>query len=126
MKEIRYWLAEDDTKFNTRYDCIEYERRKALEVHENEFQFYNYRKELIPIKEATTEDVAYIVVKSENCIESISEWFYSDGCPSPFNGIDSKFVGTWVYGDIIDKGDEWLKLESEIEKLQILINEVNR
>lgn len=126
MKEIRYWLAEDGTKFNIRYDCIEYERRKALEVHENEFQFYNYRKELIPIKEATTEDVAYIVVKSENCIESISEWFCSDGCPSPFNGIDSEFVGTWVYGDIIDKGDEWLKLESEIEKLQILINEVNQ
>lgn len=126
MKEICYYLAEDGKRFDDRWECIEYERRKALEDHKDEFQFYNYRKEPIPIEEATTEDVIYIVVKSESCTEAIGDWFNSDGCEDPFEGVYCECVGTWVYGEIIDRGGEWLKLELEIEKLQTLINEINQ
>lgn len=126
MQEICYYLADDGKRFDDRWECIEYERRKALEAHKDEFQFFNYRKEPIPVEEATTEDVTYIVVKSESCIEAIGDWFNSDGCEDPFDGVYCECVGTWVYGDVIDRGDEWLKLELEIEKLQTLINEVNQ
>ena len=126
MKEIRYWVADDGTKFDNRWDCIEYERKKALEAHKDKFQFFNYRKELIPVEEATTENVSCIVIKSDNCAKIIGEWFESDGCEDPFDGVYCECVGTWVYGDVIDRGDEWLKLELEIEKLQTLINEVNQ
>ena len=126
MKEICYFLADDGKRFDDRWECIEYERRKALEAHKDEFQFFNYRKEPIPIEEATTEKVMYIVVKSDNCTEAIDDWFDSDGCGEPFGGVYCECVGTWVYGEAIGMSDEWLKLELEIEKLQTLINELNQ
>jgi hypothetical protein len=126
MKEICYYLADDGKKFDDRWECIEYERRVNLEKHKDEFQFFDYHKKPIPIEEATTEDVMFIVVKSDNCAEVIGDWFNSDGCEDPFDGVYCECVGTWVYGDIIDKGDEWFKLELEIEKMQTLIAEVNK
>ena len=118
MKEICYYVADDGKKFDDRWECIEYERRKALEAHKDEFQFFNFRKEPIPVEEATTENVTYIVVKSESCTEVIGDWFKNDGCEDPFDGAYCECVGTWVYGDVIDRGDEWVKLEAEIERLQ--------
>lgn len=126
MEEIHYYLADDGKKFDDYWECVEYERRKALETHKDEFQFLNYRKELIPIEEASAENAAYIVIKSDNCAEAISNWFRDGGCDDPFDGVYCEYVGTWVYGEIIDKGDEWFKLELEIEKLQSLIEELNQ
>ena len=126
MQEICYYLADDGKKFDNRYECIEYEERKALEVYKDEFQFFNYHKEPIPIEEAITEDVMYIIVKSESCAKAICDWFNSNGCANPFYGVDGECVGTWVYGDVIDRGDEWFKLELEIEKLQNLLDEVHQ
>ena len=125
MKEVCYYVADDGKRFDDRWECIEYERRVNLEKHKNDFVFLNYRKEPIPIEEATTEDVVYIIVKTENCTEAIGDWFNSDGCEDPFDGVYCECVGTWVYGDVLDRGDEWLKLELEVEKLQTLIAEVN-
>ena len=124
MKEICYYLADDGKKFDDRWECIEYERRKALEAHKDEFQFFNYRKEPIPVEEATTEDVTYIVVKTEGCTEAIGDWFNSDGCEDPFDGAYCECVGTWVYGELLEMGDEWVKLEAEIERLQKLLAEI--
>ena len=126
MKEICYYLSDDGKKFDDRWECIEYERRKSLEAHKDEFQFFNYRKEPIPIEEATTESVMYIIVKSESCAEAIGDWFNSDGCEDPFDGVYCECVGTWVYGEVIDKDDGWFKLELEIEQLQTLIAEINQ
>ena len=126
MKEVCYYIADDGKRFDDRWNCIAYERRINLEKHKDEFQFFNYRKEPIPIEEATTDEVVYIVVKSESCAEAIGDWFNSDSCEDPFDGVYCECVGTWVYGDVIDRGDEWLKLELEVEKLQTLINEVNQ
>ena len=127
MKEIYYCLAEDGTKFDDRWDCIAYERRLNLEKHKDEFVFLDYRKNVIPIEQATTEEVMYIIVKNAKCAEAIGEWFESDSCQSPFEGFYYEVEGTWVYGDILNEGsDEWLKLELEIEKLQTLHKEVNR
>lgn len=126
MKEVCYYVADDGKKFDDRWDCIAYERRTNLEKHKDDFVFLNYHKEPISIKEATTENVVYIVVKSESCAKVIGDWFSDDGCEDPFDGVYCECVGTWVYGDAIDRGDEWLKLELEIEKLQTLIAEVNQ
>ena len=126
MQEICYYLADDGKKFDDRWECIEYERRKALEAHKDEFQFFDYHKDPIPVEEATAEEVVYIVVKSDNCAEIIGNWFRDDRCIDPFDGVYYECVGTWVYGDVIDRGDEWFKLELEIEKLQNLIAKVNR
>ena len=123
MQEICYYLADDGKRFDDRYECIEYERRKALEAHKDEFQFYDFHKKPIPIGEVFTENVAYIVVKSENCIKAIGDWFKHDDCIDPFDKIDCESIGTWAY---CETEDGWLKLELEIEKLQTIINEINQ
>ena len=47
MKEVRYWLAEDNTMFDDEYDCIRYERKKKLEVYKDDFVFYDGQKNII-------------------------------------------------------------------------------
>lgn len=126
MIEIRFWQADDGTKFDDEYDCIRYERKKKLETYKDDFVFYDYKKYPIPPEEADARKVCIIVVKTSAAAEYIGEWFEEEGCVDPFDGVYCECVGTWVYGDVIDRGDEWLKLELEIEKLQTLINEVNR
>ena len=126
MTEIRYWIAEDGTKFEDEWECIEYERKIKLEKYKDDFVFLDHRKDIIPIEEVTTAEVIYIIVKNDRCAETIGEWFTSDACVDPFEGVYEHCVGTWVYGEVIDKGDEWIKLELEIEKLKTLITEVNK
>lgn len=126
MQEICYYLADDGTRFDTHWECSEYERQKVLEAHKDEFQFFDYRKEPIPIEEARAESICYIIIRSDACVEMLGKWFRASACFDPFEGVYCECVGTWVYGEIIDRGDEWFKLELEVEKLQTLINEVNK
>lgn len=125
MIEIRFWQADDGTKFDDEYDCIQYERKKKLEDYKKDFIFYDYNKCLIPPEEANAERICIIVVKTPAAAEYIGEWFESDGCCSPFDGCEfGHEVGTWVYGELLEMGDEWVKLEAEIERLQNFLAEI--
>ena len=127
MKEVCYYVAYDGKKFDDRWDCIEYERRVNLKKYKDDFIFLDYRRNVIPIEQATTAKVMYIIVKNAKCAEVISEWFESDNCQNPFDGFYYEIEGTWVYGSVFNEdSDEWLKLELEIEKLQTLHKEINR
>ena len=127
MIEIRFWQAEDGTKFDDEYECIEYERKTSLKHHKDDFIFLDHYKEVIPIEEAKTDNVCYIIVKHRRCAPDIGSWFEADGCLDPFDGIYNKTVeGTWVWGEMIELDDQWVQLESEIEKLQTLIEKLNK
>ena len=73
MEEIRYYLAEDGTKFDDRWDCIAYERQKQLEECKDEFVFLNYHKEKLSLENATTENVCYIVIKTDRAAEAVGK-----------------------------------------------------
>ena len=125
MIEIRFWQADDGTKFDEEYECIRYERKKKLEEYKDDFVFYDYNKCLIPPEDADTEKICIIVVKTPAAAEYIGEWFEDDGCCSPFDGCEfGHEVGTWVYGELVELGDEWVKLEAEIERLQNFLAEI--
>ena len=127
MVEIRFWQADDGTKFDDEYDCIRYERKKKLEKCKDEFVFYDERKNIIFPEEANVEQICIIVIKTPAAAEYIGEWFESDGYFSPFCGCEfGHEVGTWVYGELVELGDEWVKLEAEIERLQTLLDEVDQ
>ena len=126
MTEIRYWVAEDGTKFDDEWECAQYERKIKLEKYKDDFVFLDHRKDTIPIEEVTTSEVIYIIVKNDRCAEAIGEWFISDECADPFDGVYEQCVGTWVYGEVIDRSDEWIKLELAVEQLQTLIAELNK
>ena len=125
MQEVRYWLANDGTKFDDEYDCIRYERKKKLENYKNDFIFYDEQKNIIFPEEANVEEISIIVIKTPDAAECIGEWFEDDGYPNPFRGCEfGHEVGTWVYGELLEMGVEWVKLEAEIERLQNFLNEI--
>ena len=127
MKEIYYCLADDGTKFDDRWECLQYERQLVLKEWKDDFVFLDSNKKVIPIEKAKTGDVFYIIIKNKRCAPAIGGWFEEDGCYDPFDGMYDKTVeGTWVWGDIIDKGEEYYLVEFEIEKLKTLIAEVNK
>ena len=126
MKEVRYYVAEDGKKFEDKYECLDYERQKMLEKVCDEFIFLDYHKNPIATEDARTDDVNYIVIKTDRAAEVVGKWFDSDGCLDPFDGVYEQCVGTWAYGDIFDKDDEWIKLELAVEQLQTLIEELNK
>ena len=126
MKEIRYWVAEDGKKFEDKYECLDYEQQKMFGEVREEFVFLNHRKIPIAIENARTEDVDYIIIKTDRAAEVIGQWFEDNCCVNPFDRVYENCIGTWVYGDIFDKDDEWIKLELVIEQLQTLIKELNK
>ena len=127
MKEIRFWQAEDGTKFDDEYDCIQYERRVILNKYKDDFVFLDYNQEIIPTEDSITDNICYIIIKNKRCALAVGSWFEADGCFDPFDGMYNKTVeGTWVWGEMIELGDQWVQLESEIEKLQTLIEKLNK
>lgn len=125
MQEVRYWLANDGTKFDDEYDCIRYERKKKLENYKDDFIFYDEQKNIIFPEEANADQIFIVVIKTPDVAKYVGEWFEDDGCYSPFDGCEiGHEVGTWVYGDLLEMGGEWVKLEAEIERLQNFLNEI--
>ena len=125
MQEVRYWLANDGTKFDDEYDCIRYERQKKLENYKNDFIFYDEQKNIIFPEEANADQISIIVIKTPDAAKCVGEWFEDDGCCNPFDGCEfGHEVGTWVWGDLLEMSDEWVKLEAEIERLQNFLNEI--
>lgn len=127
MTEIRYWVADDGTKFEYEYDCIQYERKKKLEEFKDDFVLYDSHMDIIPFENADCGNISIMVIKSFAVAEYIRKWFNDEGYCNPF--CDCEFgqeIGTWVYGDMINEGDEWIKLEDKIEKLQNLIDIINK
>ena len=119
MREVKYYLADDGTKFENEKECVQYESQQKLKEHINDFQFFDRNKNPIPIEEADEMKVDIIVINTPAAATYVGEWFEDRGCYNPF--CDCEFeheVGTWVYGDTIDRGDDWFKIETEIEKLQ--------
>ena len=127
MKEIRYWVADDGTKFDEEWDCIQYERKKKLEEFKDDFILYDSHMDIIPFEKANCRNISIIVIKSFTVAEYIGKWFDDEDYCSPF--YDCEFgqeIGTWVYGEMVDRGDEWIKLEDEIKKMQNLIDIINK
>ena len=126
MKEVKYWIAEDGTKFEDKWECEQYEKQMILKEHKDDFAFYDYYKKPIPIEQATPDDICYILIKTSEAAECVCNWFERDDCYAPFESDNlNNAVGLWFYGEIEGYGNPecWYKVEDEIERLQSLRNE---
>ena len=127
MKEIRYWVAEDGTKFDDEYECETYEKTQNLQGHKKEFVFLDDKKNPIKIDMNTrVSNIEYIIIKSDEGAKAVGEWLDYEGYLNPFDGVYEDCVGTWVYGSTPCMTDDWMKLELVIEQLQTLIKELNK
>lgn len=126
MEEIRYWVAEDGKKFDYEDDCIEYERKIMLEEYKEHFKFFDYNKCPIPIEDATTEKVFYIIIKTEKGAEVVGEWFKTENCFDPFDEQYDSAIGTWYYSGNERRGDGWYHIEKDMAYLQNLFTELNQ
>ena len=64
MKEIRYWVADDGTKFEYEYDCIQYERKKKIEEFKDDFILYDSHMDIIPFENADCGNISIKEIKS--------------------------------------------------------------
>ena len=123
MKEVKYWIAEDGTKFEDKQKCEQYERQMIFKEHKNDFVFYDYKQKPISIEQATPKDIYYILVKTPEAAECICDWFKNNDCYAPFESpVFEQAVGLWSFSE--DNYECWYKIEDEIERLQNLRNKL--
>ena len=127
MKELKYWIAEDGTKFEDKQKCEQYEKQMILKEHKNDFVFYNFYQKPIPIEQATPESIYYILVKTPEAAECICDWFESNDYYAPFENRNfEQAVGLWFFVECEDYDNSgcWYDIEDEIERLQSLRNKL--
>ena len=125
MKVVNYWVADDGTIFDDYHECEMYEHRKRFEKYKDDFLFFDCYKRQIDFENINDPDnVHFIVVRTEQVADCIEEWFKERGYNSPFCDCKHR-IGTYVYGEHLDIGEEWVKLEKQIAKMQILMDKLN-
>ena len=123
MKEVRYWVAEDGTRFNDYFDCYQYERKTELRKFKNDFIFFDVDCRLLSIDRANTDNIEYIIVKTIECAEMLNEWFEEDGVTSPFeNRPNEEKTGTFRWESLTS---EWKRVENELAELDKLLGDLN-
>ena len=124
MTEVHYYVAEDGTQFRDSWECQRYEQLKLLESCKDEFQFfYHDREPITDLKNATSENVDFIVIKTERAAESVDRWFEIECASSPFGSRrGEEKIGTFQWECV---PGEWRKIEEELAELDKTLNELN-
>ena len=123
MTEVKYWVAEDETKFNDYWDCYQYERKTELRKFKNDFTFFDVHCKPLSIDRANTDNIEYIIVKTIECTEMLNDWFEEDGVVSPFeNRPKEERTGTFRWENLTG---EWKRVENELADLDKLLNDLN-
>lgn len=119
MKEIKYYVAEDGTKFNYKDECIVYEKRMRLKEYEGDFAIFDREQKKLNPLYADIEDIDYIIVKSCAAAHYIGEWFEKEGYNCPFGlNYAPRNIGAWAYDS---RRDVWYHLENKIEELNKIL-----
>ena len=106
MKEITFYLADDDTVFNDSFDCQEYELGLLIDKYKKSLRFYGGDKTRILNDEAILDgnEIFFVEIddeKSLNTLQKIQEW------NGMFGEINS--VGKWEF--VVEDDSDWNCLE---------------
>lgn len=127
MREIRYFEANDGTRFENERECVEYEHRTTLTQYKDDFKIFNCHRQEMDINDVNTtqDDVFYIIVKTPAAADVIGEWFEYYGAYNPFEDCDGwrNAVGTWAYDDDYHS-EGWYKVETKLDELQSILAEL--
>ena len=124
MKEVRYYEAEDGTKFEDEGKCRKYEILCRLRKNEKDFSVFRSDGSPYPFvrdDELTNpEYVFYIKANTESAFDVIVDWFYYFGVPCPFENEWAEDCICDLYGYLtIEKSEGWTninELHNELSK----------
>ena len=90
MKTVCYYVADDGTKFEDRYECERYEVTQAILCYKEDFEIFNCYGRPLPIDENVDPNpVYYLKVKSAEAVQALKNWFNFYGNECPFEYYDS-------------------------------------
>ena len=116
MRKITFYFADDDTVFNDRFECEEYELKQKVQRASSELAFYDEGMSKIPNPDTILDGdtVFFVRINNEDGLKIVQELDEWNGM---YRGINS--VGMWRYvtGAVGDKNycfdEDWEKIEEE-------------
>ena len=127
MKEIRYFEAEDGTKFDNEGECRRYEIFLELKNNEKDFSVYYYDQTKFSFcfdgELAAPDNVFYIKVNTEDAVCALIEWFDFFGVRHPFEyRYPNRCIGHWMYDENRKYEDCWVRIEEVHERIHNILD----
>ena len=127
MKEIRYFEAEDGTRFENESECRMYELLKLLEANKKDFDVYYYDQTRITFdwkaELQIPDDVFFIKVDTESAVCALIEWFDYFGVRHPFEyRYPERCIGHWMYDENRRYEDCWVRIEEVHERIHNILD----
>ena len=120
MQRVEYYVANDGQKFDSEWECAEYEFSKGFENISEMLMLWDGDGDKMKITHRTNLGKAYaIYCSSLTAAKFLKEWGDKDGVATPYDEIDldTKEVplGTFIW-----YLDQWRKSEEIIELLKTM------
>lgn len=102
MKRVEYYLADDGTKFDTQWECEQYER-ECLDF--TGLHVYDHEGKPIDLKEKSTERACYLYCETDASAEVFAKLCERDQTLTPWDGSwgsaenASPHSGRWFWDD---------------------------
>lgn len=115
MRKITFYLADDDTVFNDKFECEEYELKQKVQRASSELTFYDEGMSKIPNPDTILdgEAVFFVQINSEDGLKIVQELDEWNGM---YHGINSVGKWRWLYdpdGERTNLSEDWEKIEEE-------------
>lgn len=127
MKEVRYYEADDGTKFDDEGECRRYEIFVALKSNEKDFSVYDYDQTKINFcvdEELEAPDqVFYIKVDTELAVYALIDWFDFCGVRHPFEyRYPERCIGHWMYDENRRYENCWVRIEEIHDRIHNILD----
>lgn len=124
IEELRtIYIAVDGTEFDSAEDCKEYERSKGTGI-EGQIFLYDVGFNLVSPIDSTPDEIYYVNILTEEAFEWFNAWCKDYAVESPWDRTMrapiKAHTGVFVYDD----EKEWVHLESEIARLNGIVNKI--
>ena len=123
MKEVIYYEANDGKRFETEWECIQYEFNKNFEPIAEMLMMWDSDGEKMKITHRTNLDRAYaIYCSSITAAIFLKEWGERDGIVTPYSDIDIEGRGEVPLGEFVYFNDQW----NEVNEVVTLFEKMSR
>lgn len=117
MKEVKYYVAEDGTKFDDEDECLEYESKTAERIFKDTAFLFDEKGRQLPLSGNAFDVAIYIKATTDAAARFMAEKF--GDWTTPWNQMGIIKPGCWAYVN-----DGWVSIE-EIEEIHKILYEIS-